>query len=335
MTWLAVVSCADSGELHTLAVDPATGQLERRQVLAPGGSLMPIALHPCLPRLYVARRSDPLAVVTLAVDAAGRLEVIAEAPLPASMAYLSPDRTGRWLMSASYGGDCVAIGPIDGEGRAQAAGAPLPTGRHAHSIVADPANRYVYAAALGAHCLHRYVLDASAGTLAPTDPPTVPVRPGAGPRHLVFNGEGTRLYLLNELDASLDVFACEPATGGLRSLQQASVLPPGTPGEPWAAELRLSCDGRWLLATERRSSTLSVFAVAADGSITGCARQAVEATPRGMQLTPDARHVLVAGQASHHVASLAIDPSTGALTPCDRIEVGLNPNWIEFLRLPS
>ena len=26
---------------------------------------------------------------------------------------------------------------------------------------------------------------------------------------------------------------------------------------------------------------------------------------------------------------------TGALTPCDSVAVGLNPNWIEFLRLPS
>lgn len=336
MRTLAIISCADSGELHTLAVEPASGRLQPRQVLALGGTLMPMARHPRLPMLYVARRSEPLAVLTLSIDPLGRLAAVHEAPLPQSMAYLACDHGGRWLLSASYGADCVAVGPIDAEGRALATDRVLPTGRHAHCVVPDPANFYVLASALGADCLHRWRFDARAGTLVPTEPPTIAVQRGAGPRHMVFNARGTRLYLLNELDAGLDVFQCEPATGALTALQRVSCLPPGFTGEPWAAELRMSPDGRWLLATERRSSTLSVFAVdAADGRLALRAQAEVEAQPRGMQLSPDGRHVLVAGQASHHVASLALDGATGALTPCDRVPVGLNPNWIETVSLTS
>lgn len=336
MSVLAIVSCADSGEIHTVSVDAASGRLQPRQVLALGGTLMPMARHPRLPRLYVARRSDPLSVITLSIDPQGRLEPVHEAPLPQSMAYLACDRSGRWLLSASYGGDCVAVGALDAEGRALAADSVLSTGRHAHCIVPDPANRYVLAAALGADCLHRFRFDEASGTLAPTEPPTIAVHAGAGPRHLVFNAGGTRVYLLGELDGGIDVFACEPTTAALRPLQRVSCLPPGFAGEPWAAELRLSPDGRLLLATERRSSTLTVFAVdPEDGQLTLRAQAEVEAQPRGMQLSPDGRHVLVAGQASHHVSSLALDPATGALSPCDRIAVGLNPNWIETLSLPS
>lgn len=331
MPGLAVVSCADSGQLQVLALQ-ADGGLQRRQVLEIGGQLMPMALHPQQNRLYVARRSDPLAVITLDVALQGELSVLGESPLPASMAYLSCDRLGRWWMSASYGSDCVAIGPIDAAGRAGPASAVLPTGRHAHSIVSDPANRFVYVAALGAHVLHRFRLEADAGVLRPTEPPMVAVSAGAGPRHLVFNAAGTRLYLLNELDAHIDVLACEPGTGALQPLQRVSVWPAGQAGEPWAAEVRLSVDGRWLLATERRSSTLSLLAVDHDGRLRLCDRQPVEAQPRGMQISPDGQYVLVAGQTSHHVASYALDARSGTLRACDRLAVGLNPNWIEFLR---
>ena len=58
---LVFVSCADSGELHVLHLASDTRQLHTEQVLALGGQLMPMALSPDGTRLYVARRSDPLA----------------------------------------------------------------------------------------------------------------------------------------------------------------------------------------------------------------------------------------------------------------------------------
>ena len=143
---LVFVSCADSGELHVLRLASDSGQLRTEQVLALGGQLMPMALSPNGTRLYVARRSDPLAVVTLAVDArAGRAEVLSEAALPASMAHLATDNTGRWLLSASYGADLVAVQAIaaDGVVAAGRGATTYATGRHAHSALASPGNRFV------------------------------------------------------------------------------------------------------------------------------------------------------------------------------------------------
>ena len=333
MTRLVVVSCADSGELHTLTL-AADGALALRQALRPGGTLMPMALHPQGHRLYVARRSDPLAVLSLGVSADGTLTPLGEAPLPASMAYLACDRAGRHLMAASYGGDCVSIGPLDVKGVAQATAQVLPTGRHAHAIVADPANRYAYATSLGNDQIHRYRLQS--GRLAATEPATIAMRCGSGPRHLVFHPGGHWLYLLNELDAGLDTFAVEPETGLLHWRHRVSILPPVFAGEPWAAELRLSPDGRRLLATERRSSTLSVFDVEpAPGQPRLLAQTPTEAQPRGMQVSSDARQVVVAGQTSHCVTAYGLDAHTGALTAIDQARVGLNPNWVEILDLPS
>ena len=163
---LVFVSCADSGELHVLRLASDSGQLRTEQVLALGGQLMPMALSPNGTRLYVARRSDPLAVVTLAVDArAGRAEMLAEAPLPASMAHLATDNTGRWLLSASYGADLVAVQAIaaDGVVAAGRGATTYATGRHAHSALVSPGNRFVLAASLGGGQLHRYLFDAATG----------------------------------------------------------------------------------------------------------------------------------------------------------------------------
>ena len=164
---LAFVSCADSGEVRCFAVDD-TGRLREQQVLALGGMLMPLAQHPSLPRLYVARRSDPMAVITLSIADDGTLASLHEAALPDSMAYLSCDRQGHWLFSASYGGSLVAVSPIDPDGVAQHSVGTLPTGPNAHCIVPDPANRFVYSTALGADAVHRFRLEPSG--LAPTQP---------------------------------------------------------------------------------------------------------------------------------------------------------------------
>jgi 6-phosphogluconolactonase len=326
---LVVASCAESGELRGWTLDAARGTLAPRQVVAAGGMLMPMAQHPRLPRLYVARRSDPLAVLTYAIEADGGLARMAEAPLPASMAAMSCDRSGRWLLGASYGAGVVAIGAIDADGRARPGAVAHAAGRNAHCIVADPANRRVFSSALGSDCLYRFELDAERGRLVPAEDPTFALRAGAGPRHLVFDAGGQRLYVLNELDAGIDVVAHDADSGALQPLQTVSCFPAGTSGTPWAAELRLSPDGRWLLATERRSSTVSVFAVEAGGLLSLAQRQATEAQPRGAAWSPDGRHLLVAGQASHHLACLHWDAAAARLDRTDRVPAGRDPNWIE------
>ena len=332
---LVFVSCADSGELHGLRLASDSGQLRTEQVLALGGQLMPMALSPNGTRLYVARRSDPLAVVTLAVDArAGCAEVLSEAALPASMAHLATDNTGRWLLSASYGADLVAVQAIAADGVVAAArgATTYATGRHAHSALVSPGNRFVLAASLGGGQLHRYRFDAATGALQPTDPAVFALPAGTGPRHLRFNARGDRIYLLGELDACVHVLAWDEASGGLELLQSLPTLPPGFAGPAWGADLHLSADGRWLYTSERNSHTLAGFAIdAVTGLLAPIDHWSTQLQPRGFAITPDGRHLIAAGQISHRVGVHLIAPGSGALTQVAEHDVGLNPNWITVL----
>lgn len=325
---LVFVSCADSGELHVLRL-LEDGQLQTAQVLALGGQLMPMALSPSQRQLYVARRSEPLAVIALAVDAAeGSVQVLGESPLPASMASLNTDRTGRWLFSASYGSDVVAVQSLDAQGHA-AVTVVHPTGRHAHCVLADPANRFVLATSLGADQLHRYHFDAATGQLQAMDAPVFPLPTGTGPRHLCFNERGDRLYVLGELDAHVHVLSFDAATGALATLQTLPTLPPGFEGKAWGADLHLTPDGRWLYSSERNSHTLAAHAVdPLSGQISPAGHWPTQATPRGFAITPDGRFLLAAGQTSHRVGVHAIDGASGALTLIAEHSVGFNPNWV-------
>lgn len=328
---MVVVSCADSGELHVLSLS-ADGQLQPMQVLALGGQLMPMAQSPDKTLLYVARRSDPLAVIGLAVDAAaGTVQMMGESALPASMASLHTDHTGRWLFSASYGADMVAVQALGANGTAAAA-VTHATGRHAHCVLADPTNRYVLATSLGGCQLHRYHFDADTGELSPMEAPVFAMPTGTGPRHLCFNQRGDRLYVLGELDGCVHVLSFDPHTGALALLQSLTTLPPGFECNAWGADLHLTPDGRWLYSSERNSHTLAGHAVDVDtGLLNPIGHWPTQATPRGFAITPDGRFLLAAGQTSHQVGVHAIDAASGALTLIAEQPVGLNPNWVEVV----
>jgi 6-phosphogluconolactonase len=332
MTTAVYVSCADSGELHVLALDAQRGTLEPRQVVATGGLVMPIAIRPDRRVLYLARRDEPYAVLAFRIGADGRLEPHGRAPLPASMAYLATDASGRWLLAASYPAALVSVSPLEADGQAQPATQVLATGPKAHSIRTAADDAFAFAAVLGSDEILQWRFDAAAGRLHANDPPAQPLPPGTGPRHLIFHPRLDRAYVNGELDGSVTVFDLDRQRGRLSMRQRVSALPPWFDGEPWGAELRATPDGRFVYASERRSSTIAGFAVdPVDGTLQPIGHWPAQAQPRGMAVDPSGRWLIVAGQLSHRVGLHRIDAASGALSPAGEVAVGRNPNWVEAL----
>lgn len=332
------VGSAGTSEIHAFRLG-ARGELEPLAVtplpdVAAAGSSTPLAVSPDRRFLYCAIRSEPFRVAAFAIDRGdGSLAAIGSAPLADSMPYLATDRTGRWLLSASYGGSRVAVNPIDPEGRPGAPVQVIPTEPKAHAILADPENRVVYVPSLGGDLVHRFDFDPESGHLAGGEP-ALRVAAGAGPRHFRFHPRGRFAYLLNELNATVDVLSMEGAETPLRSVQTISALPPNFAGKPWGADLHLTPDGRLLFASERTSSTLAAFQVDdATGRLTPLGHTATEQQPRGFAIDPTGRVLIAAGELSHHVAAYRIDPGSGRLDPVSRVPAGRVPNWIECLAL--
>ncbi|MEO5882093.1 MAG: beta-propeller fold lactonase family protein, partial [Caldimonas sp.] len=263
---IVYVACADSHEIAVLRLDPASGGIERVQQVGTGGKVMPLAVSRDRRRLYASIRSAPLAVLSFAIDPAdGTLAALGTSPLPASMCWIGLDRSDRWLLSASYGESLVAVSPIGDDGVAGAARQTLGTPPNAHSIQTDPANRVAFAACLGGDVIPAFAFDAATGTLGPLPEPAWRTRAGAGPRHFAFHPTAPFVYLLNELDATVDALDHPADAVRFGHVQTIASMPPGGVGKPWAADIHFSPDGRFLYTSERRSSTLAAFAVDPQG----------------------------------------------------------------------
>ena len=334
-TWV-YVSNADSQDISVFALDRAAATLTPVETVPLGGMAMPMAFSPDKRVLYVALRSQPFRVVSLAVDpASGKLRKLGEAPLADSMANIDTDATGRWLFAASYGGHKITVNGIGKDGAVGLIHQLIQTEPNAHAIHADASNRFVLATSLGGDNVSSWRFDAEKGLLSANDPALTTSTPKSGPRHFVWNKAQRRVYLLNELDASLQVYAWDAARGTLKLEQSTTALPPGFTGKPWAADLHLTPDGRFLYASERTSSTLAAFKVdAATGQLQPLGNTPTEKGPRGFAIDPSGRYLIAAGQESHGISLYAIDPATGALGKPSRTDAGKNPNWIEIVDTP-
>jgi 6-phosphogluconolactonase len=330
------VSNADSRDISVLKLDRDKGTVQAMQNVDTGGMVMPMALSPDKRFLYAALRSEPFSVATFAIDPrSGALTRVGTAPLPDSMANIMTDRSGRWLFAASYGGHRISVSPIGTDGVVRPAISVLPTGKNAHAAIVDAANKNLLVTNLGSDQVLQFGFDAATGKLTPNDPAAFATRTGAGPRHLVFHPDGKHAYPLYELDASLDLLAYDAQHGTLKAVKTWSTLPGGFTGKPWAADLHLTPDGKFLYTSERNSNTIAMWKVdAASGEVTLIGHQPTEKQPRGFQIDPTGQWLLAVGQASNGLTAYRIETASGKLTPVASLPMGKNPNWVEIVDLP-
>jgi len=338
----AYVGNADSNDISVFRIGPDSGKAEAVQTVAfPGvekpGSSTPLTLSPDHTLLFAGVRAQPYTVLSFAIDArSGHLTYRGSGPLADSMANIATDRTGKFLFSASYGGNKVALNSIGSDGIVQAPKDVIPTGLNAHAFLPSPDNHFVFATNLGSDQILSFRFDAATGTLAPNDAAVIKVAEKNGPRHFVFHPNGKFVYLVNELSANLLVFSYDATHGTWQQIQQASALPQGPDGrpfegKPWAADIHLTPDGRFLYASERTSSTIAAFRVDAEsGKLAPLGSFATEKQPRAFAIDPSGHVLAAVGELSDGMSVYAIDPVSGALKLLQSYPVGKKPNWVEF-----
>ncbi len=195
MTTFVYVGNTDSNEIYVLRMDRASGGLTLvEKVAIPGvttpGTSTPMAVSPDKKFLYAGTRGEPKIAAGFAIDpASGTLKHVASGPLADSLAYMAIDRTGRYLLGASYPGNKVTVNRIGPAGTVQPPHQVIEGHPKAHSILADPGNRNVLVPTLGNDLVNVFRLDAATGTLAPLS--SARLKDKAGPRHFRFHPNGT------------------------------------------------------------------------------------------------------------------------------------------------
>jgi len=353
------VSNAQDGNIDAYVMDTGNGALTPIGKTDAAKLVMPMAVSPNKKTLYAVIRSQPVRVLSYAIDpASGKLTQKASAPLPDSMPYVSTDRTGRFLFTASYGGDKIAVSPIGENGLVEAEAIQvIPTGRNAHSVLPDPSNKFVYAATLGANQVLQFTFDSTTGKLTPNHPAAVSPDAGHGPRHMVFSPNSKNLYVLNELSGHVTQYAIDAGKGTLTLVDSISSVPKeaglawGTAQAPvgaapapaaakddkpkvWAADIQITADGKFLYTTERTTNKIALFTVASDtGKLAYVTNYSTEAQPRGIRIDPTGQYLIASGEKSDRLSVYKIDQATGKLGEPTRCPVGNGANWIEIVEL--
>jgi 6-phosphogluconolactonase len=335
---IVYISNADSREIYVLELVAADGSVREIQKVSTAGNVMPLAISHDRKFLYASLRSEPWSVSAFAINPiTGELSAGKTVPLADNMAYLSTDRTGRYLLAASFAGSRISVNRITAPGEVDPTPlAVIPTGKNAHAIVTDPSNNFVFVTNLGDDQILQYRFEEATGRLGSAMVATT--KKGAGPRHLVFHPSRPLLFNINELDGTVDSWRLNATTGALTHLNTASLMPVTDPAPPTsrpapsAADIHITPDGKFLYTTERSTNTIAGFRVDAEnGKLTLLATYPTETQPRGFNIDPAGKYLIVAGQKSNGLSTYAIDRDQGTLRFLHRREVGKNPNWIEII----
>ncbi|PUZ22450.1 6-phosphogluconolactonase [Chitinophaga costaii] len=289
--------------------------------------------------------NGPGAVTSFAFDhKTGSLTAINQLPSEGeSPCYITTSKNGKFIAVANYSSGTYAVFPVDITGhigapvekRADEGKGPNAARQekaHAHATIFSPDNKFLFVDDLGTDKIMSYHFNDASGQLTPASPPFVSVKPGSGPRHLVFDASAKFAYLITEMSGEVIAFAYHE--GNFKAIQTISSHPANYKGEIGSADIHISPDGRFLYASNRGdANSIAIFkrdAASGKLSIVGItSTKGIE--PRGFNFDPSGNFLLVAHQTSNDVVIFKVNKETGELTDTGhRISVG-SPVCVQWI----
>ena len=239
--------------------------------------------------------------------------------------YISVDASGKFVMVANYGSGNVALYPLQNDGSLGEAVSIIQhqgkgphknqDGPHAHMIVPDPEGKYIYTSDLGIDRVQVYRIDTLKRQLEYKNREAV-MKAGAGPRHIAFHPSQPWMYVVAELNGTIEAFTRDKETGALSRFQSVSTLPAGVNQEASCADIHISPSGKFLYASNRAEvNSIAIYSInERTGELSLLGHQDTGGkTPRGFVIDPSGSFLLVANQNSSNVVTFKIDPVTGML----------------------
>jgi 6-phosphogluconolactonase len=258
--------------------------------------------------------------------------------------HLTVDKTGSFVLLSNFMSGSVSVLPILDDGRLgdpsafiQHHGSSVDPNRqqgpHAHAVTLDESNRYAFVPDLGIDRVMVYNFDASRGRLGPDPIIQVPVKPGAGPRHMVFHPNGVWAFLINELNSTIVAFLYKPDSGELTEIQTASTLPPDFNGESTCADIHISPSGMFVYGSNRGHDSIVIYKIDPhSGKLNYIAHESTRGhTPRNFAIDPSGTFLLVANQDSDTIVTFRIDPLTGDLQSTGQVTRVPTPVCIKMI----
>lgn len=198
---------------------------------------------------------------------------------------------------------------------------------HIHYGIFSPNHRSFFVTDLGLDKIYKYDFFRNQKQfLRPATPPSYSIKPGSGPRHMVFSKNGKYLYLITEISGDVDVFDAKNFSE-IQTIKSDSVNGRGS------AAIKLSPDGRFLYTSNRlKDDGIAIFSVnRSTGKLSRIGYQTTGIHPRDFAITPNGKYLVVAARDSDELQVFQINEN-GLLTDTDRnIQISM-PVVVKFLK---
>lgn len=204
---------------------------------------------------------------------------------------------------------------------------------HAHMVCFSPEKKYVLANDLGTDKVYLYEYNPNGGTEILKLKNSVDVKPGSGPRHLIFSKDGKFVYLLQELDGTVTSFSY--ADGILKKVSETTVVAADFKGDIGAADIHVSPDGKFLYATNRGTANdISAFKILKNGKLEFVQRTSTLGKgPRNFNIDPTGNFLLVGHQYTNTIVIFKRDKKTGMLTDTGKKMELCSPVCLVFTKI--
>lgn len=211
---------------------------------------------------------------------------------------VSPD--GKWRVVTNYSGGVIAYFEgieskmyfFEGNGSHERQDAS-----HPHSSTWSPDGNFLYVADLGNDLINVIEVDSDSQTFHHNMTKSLKVKSEAGPRHMAASEDGTILYILNELNATITVCERNIVDGTLTIKNSFNMLPENVDLRKSGADIHLHPSGKYIYVSNRVHNSISAFSIGSDFDLNMIGNYSTRGeTPRNFAVTKDGKYLLAENQ---------------------------------------
>lgn len=333
-TYVYVSVGAPEPRIHILKLDAKSGMLTPVADVSTDGAPGSLGVDPSKHTLVASLRTNSMIASYRLDQGSGQLKHLSTAPLGKNenAAYVAVDRSGKYLLSASYMGGKVVVHGLGGKGMIQSpALQTIETAKTAHCIAIDKENRWVFVPHVAPNAVYQFRLDAATGKLTEAGKASGSAEK-AGPRHLAFHPKMNLAFTSDETGSSITAYQFDAETG-LKPVQTLSTLPADFKGKNTTAEVKVHPNGKFVWVSNRGHDSLAGFAIDPSGKLTSLGQAPTEKTPRSFEIDPDGRYVFGAGEGTGKLAVYQVNQQSGALERIHTVDLGSSLTWVMAVKV--
>ncbi|MCQ2542596.1 MAG: lactonase family protein [Lachnospiraceae bacterium] len=261
--------------------------------------------------------------------------------------YLSTDYTDRYLFVAGYHdgkitvlrvGEDGAVGEITDEIFVSGMGEVSDRSYvpHVSCVKMSRDNKFLFASDTGMDHVNVYSLNYETGKLKQMD--VIRSDVNSGPRHMIFSVDNKYVYILNEIQNSIDVLTYTILDSGypdFEKIQTVYNVKDYHAAKSMSSALKFSRDKKYIISSCAGVNSVVIFKVDEnDGTLSKVLELPISGIyPKDCALFPDSKHLVSLNHESSTLTFFSVDLEKGLLAMCAK-EIKIdNPNCVIFHKI--